>query len=299
MQTIHLYLGAHKTATTHLTGIMNANRDVLAKAGTTLSTPGDIRKEWLPKLFSLVRDKKDGNPFPEDVVAEVQAAQPATGNWILSEENMVGVASDLKRPGGIYRFGQKRIAMMKTMFPNAKIRLFFSIRSFETYYRSMYSEEVRNGGYLPFSEYYKPHIYEDRSWTETLSRFTNVLPEEDIVLWRFEDFRQVMPTILSKMTGIDDVDAMIAKYERGTTRPSLSQKTLDLLGELAPAIGKKKALELTEKINRHYAVADGHAPFQPFDDATVASMREKYDADFSELVQRFPKMDVVRAKADA
>ncbi|MEO9895938.1 MAG: hypothetical protein ABJD13_20005 [Paracoccaceae bacterium] len=299
MQTIHLYLGAHKTATTHLTGIMNANRDVLTGAGITLSTPSDIRKEWLPKLFFLAREKRYNNPLPDDVVAAVQAACPAQGNWILSEENMVGVASDLKRPGGIYRFGPNRIAMMRTLFPDAKIRLFFSIRSFETFYRSMYSEEVRNAGYLPFSEYYDPEIYAERSWTETLSRFTKVLPQEDIVLWRFEDFRQVMPSVLREMTGIEDVDPLIARYERGTTRPSLSQKTLDLLGDLAPAVGKNAALELTEQINQHYAVADGFAPFQPFDDATIVSMREKYDADFSELVQRFPKMDVVRAKADA
>ncbi len=299
MQSIHLYLGAHKTATTHLTGIMNANRDALAAAGVTLSTPGDIRAEWLPQLFSLVRAQREGDALPEDVVSAVKAARPKHGNWIVSEENMIGVASDLRRPGGIYRFGQKRIAMMRKLFPDAKIRLFFSIRSFETYYRSMYSEEVRNGGYIPFSDYYIPELYADRSWTEMLKRFTNVLPQEDITLWRFEDFRQVMPTVLRQMTGIDDVDPLIAKYERGTTRPSLSQKTLDLLGDLAPAVGKKTALELTERINRHYAVADGYPPIQPFDEATETELRAKYEDDFSDLMERFPNVNIVRPMADA
>jgi hypothetical protein len=80
----------------------------------------------------------------------------------------------------------------------------------------------------------------------------------------------------------------MAAYEPEATRPSLSQKAMDILAELAPAIGRAEALRLTERINDHYSVAKGNAPFDPFDAETAASMRADYARDIAAIKAKFP-----------
>ena len=64
MTGIRLYLGAHKTATTHLQGVLMANRHKLAELGGHLSAPQDVRKEWLPLYFQAVRALGETGKIP-------------------------------------------------------------------------------------------------------------------------------------------------------------------------------------------------------------------------------------------
>ncbi|MCC2099457.1 MAG: hypothetical protein KDJ29_21380, partial [Hyphomicrobiales bacterium] len=83
------------------------------------------------------------------------------------------------------------------------------------------------------------------------------------------------------------------RYAPETTRPSLSQKTVNILGDIAPAVGSDVALQLTERINRHYAVADGHAPLQVFDEQTVARFKAQYASDLEKIAEQYPDVTIL------
>lgn len=288
MTEIRLYLGAHKTATTHLQGIMLANRAPLAAAGVKLSAPQDVRREWLPAYFKAVRALSDTGEIPGDLAEPLRAWMPATGDWILTEENIIGVPIELLNQPGIYPHAGKRLATLRALFPEARLKLFFSVRGYDGFWRSMYSEIVRNRGFLTFEEFWKPKAFAKRSWVDTVAKFAAELPQADIVLWKFEDFGAVQDTALAQITGQADIAPMVAAYKAEPTRPSLSQKALQVLGDIVPVVGREQGLKLTERINNHYAVAAGHAPFQPFDADQVAEMRAAYARDLATIRERFP-----------
>lgn len=290
---IALYLGAHKTATTHLQGILLANRDVLAEKGVALSAPQDIRNEWLPDYFRAVRHVVKDEAIPQQLAEKLRALEPPQERWILTEENMIGVPAELSTHRGLYPFARQRLTTVRALFPEAHITLFFSVRSYDSFFRSMYSEVIRNRGFIPFEEFYDREAFERKSWVGTVEAFASVLPPEDIVLWRFEDFRLIHRQVLALMTGIDDVGPLIEAYSAETTRPSLSQKAVDLLAELAPAIGKKEALRLTERINAYYGVDRGHPTFQPFDGEQIEDMRARYSKDMARIARKFPGVRIV------
>jgi hypothetical protein len=299
MTEIRLYLGAHKTATTHLQGIMLANRAALAEAGVKLSAPQDVRREWLPLYFQAVRALTETGTIPDTLAAPLRAWLPVAGDWILTEENIIGVPIELLNQPGIYPHAGKRLAALRALFPEARLRLFFSVRGYDGFWRSMYSEIVRNRGFLPFEQFWKPKAFAKRSWVDTVERFASVLPQADIVLWTFEDFGAVQDTALAQITGQADTAPLVAAYTAEPTRPSLSQKALQVLGDIVPVIGREAGLKLTERINDHYAVAAGHAPFQPFDADQVRDMRAAYARDLATIRDRFPAVQWLEPAATA
>lgn len=299
MTEIRLYLGAHKTATTHLQGIMLANRDRLAEAGVKLSAPQDLRREWVPGYFHAVRALVETGTIPDNLAAPLREWLPATGDWILTEENIIGVPIELLNQPGIYPHAGKRLATLRALFPEARIRLFFSVRSYDGFWRSMYSEIVRNRGFLPFETFWKPMAFAKRSWVKTVASFADHLPQEDIVLWKFEDFGAVQDAALAQITGQADIAPMVAAYKAEPTRPSLSQKALQVLGDIVPVIGREQGLKLTERINSHYSVAAGHAPFQPFSSELVAEMRAAYARDLTRIREQFSAVQWLKPAATA
>jgi len=277
-----LYLGAHKTATTHLQGILRENRAVLESQNIKLSSPSDVRKEWLPVFFKFC------NKNDQTALEQVRALAPQKGKWILTEENIAGVSNDFAVLPGMYPKVGERLACLSRVFTGADISLFFSLRSYDSFYRSAYSEVVRNRGYIPFFEFYDEERFRENSWLEMVRQFANVIPEEKIILWRFEDFRSLAPTLIEKLTGIEEVQPLIDSYEAERTRPSLSQKTMDILSDLYPVLDRKESLKLVERINRAYPVSEGYAPLSTFDEVQTKRFKQAYERDVEMIKKEFP-----------
>ena len=288
---IKLYLGAHKTATTHLQGILIANREKLSENGIKLSAPQNIRKGWLPDYFRFC------NKNDRDALKSIRSFAPEKDKWILTEENIAGVSNDFAAMPGMYPNVGKRLRCIREAFPGADIELFFSIRSYGAFYRSTYSEVVRNRGYVPFSEFYDEDRFAENSWVDMVRMFAEVLPQDKITLWCFEDFRGLVPELLQRMTGIEDTESLISAYRAETTRPSLSQKTMDILQDLYPVLNREESKKLVERINRAYPVSDGYAPLQVFDKEQTKRFYEQYRQDVEKIREEFPRINFLGDEA--
>ena len=287
---IKLYLGAHKTATTHLQGIFLANREKLLEKNIKLSAPRDVRKSWLPSFFKFC-NKNDKN-----ALADIQSLAPGKGTWILTEENIAGTSNDFTKLPGMYPKIEDRLSCIKKAFEGSDIELFFSIRSYDSFYRSAYSEVVRNRGYIPFSEFYDEERFKNNSWVEMVRMFANVLPQEKITLWCFEDFRDLVPDLVAGITGSDNAEELIESYKPETTRPSLSQKTMDILASLYPVISREESRKLVERINQEYAISDGYAPLIPFSQEQIDGFKKQYQNDIEIIKKEFPGINFLGVK---
>ncbi|RLA76854.1 MAG: hypothetical protein DRG78_18315 [Epsilonproteobacteria bacterium] len=283
--TLKLYLGAHKTATTHIQGILMVNRDILLNNNIKLSSPQDIRNEWLQYFFKYCKNPKI------DLLQKVQFIRPPQGTWVLTDENIIGVSNDLTVSSGIYPNAGKRLYCMQEAFRDVDIELFFSIRSYETFYRSAYSEIVRNRGYISFEEFYDEDRFRNNSWIETIKMFVEVVPEDKITLWCFEDFKSLMPTIISKVTGLSNSEELIQAYTSSVTRPSLSQKTIDILDMLDDVISREESQSLVERINKKYSIGNGYENLVTFNKEEIHLFQKKYQEDIQAIKEKFPNIN--------
>jgi ribulose bisphosphate carboxylase small subunit len=286
MLNINLYLGAHKTATTHLQGILMANRGTLSSGGVKLSAPQDVRKEWLPKFFKYCNNMSLRNDA--QLKRELVAIAPQEGLWILTEENIAGVSNDFAIKPGMYPAAADRIKCILELFGEANISFFFSLRSYDSFYRSAYSEVVRNRGYIPFEDFYDESRFKHNSWYDMVRKICDVLPADKVVLWKFENFRELMPQLLQRMTGIDNVQPLIDAYKAETTRPSLSQKTIDILADLHKVLDRNESLALVERINRAYATSAGYPAYRAFPPEQEEKFAKQYENDIQRIKTEFP-----------
>ena len=291
MQTIRVYLGAHKTASTHLQDLLVASRPALAEVGTAVADPALLRGDsgWITAYFAAAQQRTAGRAIKDATRQTLRALAPAKGDWVLTDENMLGTPRDVLWHHRFYADARRNLAVLPEVFPDRRLQAFLALRSYDGFFASMYSEIVRNRGFLPFAEF-DAAVDPGWSWTQTVADLVAVFGEENVTLWDFADFRALQPQIVALLAGIEDAAPLIAAHPADSTRPSLSQRTIDILADLAPAIGTEAARDLTWKINQHYAVAKGHPPFRPFDDGRQAALRARYADDLAAIRRRWPRL---------
>lgn len=276
---IKLYVGAHKTATTHIQQLLHASREVLIENNVKLSIPEDLRESWLPALYEY--SDNDVKECKHVIMSE----RPNSEIWIIAEENISGVSYDLMTNSGIYPDLSKRLSSIKELFNKDTIEIYFSLRSYDTYYRSAYLEVVRNRGYLPFSEFYNANRFQDNNWLNVIDVFSNLFDEENITIWRYEDFEKVMPDLLKDLTGFHQVQNLILRYPIEITRPSISKKTIDVLASLPSDISQKESRQIVERLIDSQSSNDQYIPFT---DDEVESFKHKYRSDILKIRKKYP-----------
>lgn len=152
-QQVHLHLGAHKTATTHLQQIFLANRGFVAKEGVHYDGPVHLRsKKWLTAFRGFAGSAPRNMKRPE--YTRLRAKQPLAPLWLISEENLIGGPGDLIRKPGLYPLVGKRLRSFRRLFPATEVKIFFALRSYDTFLRSCYCEIVRNNEYFSWDHFY-------------------------------------------------------------------------------------------------------------------------------------------------
>ena len=285
---IKLYIGAHKTATTHIQGLLSSSRNTLLENDISLSTPSDIRPLWSHFLNPNIKSKNAAS------AADLVRNSPANGVWIFADEYFCGVLYDFKTKQGIYPNLHGTLVAFKNLFPNAEIEVFFSIRSYDTYYASCYLEAIRNNGFFSFAEFYDDTRYSSNSWHEVVVAILDVLGEQNqLKLWCYEDFFSVLPIVIKKMTGLENtsIGGIISAYKTDKTRPSISQKALNILETQQPFDTKEEAKQLLEELNDKYPASPDNGYFAPFEQRKVDQLRTQYRADIELIRYDYPNID--------
>jgi len=283
---IKLHIGAHKTATTYMQRLLETNRSLLLKEKIHLSIHSNPRKTWMYDLLSCADEEKKNSD-----ISSIINEKPEEGLWLISDEDISGTSYQLKLFPHIYPKLQKRLSCFKNIFPNDIIEIYFSIRSYENYYRSTYLEVVRNKGYMPFTDYYNEEHYKDNSWVKVIEQMVSVIPESQITLWCYEDFSQLLPVILSKFTETNLVNEVMRNYPPETlTRPSLSSTAIDILSKMDKLDNKILERKRIETIIEKYPLNKDNPPFVAFDEEIRRKFQNQYRQDIQVIKSKFPSI---------
>ena len=285
---IHLHAGVHKTASTHIQAMIWASREQLERAGIALEVPMQ-RPQWI-KGFRRYHRSRGWSRRIQGL--RIRLAAPGTDLWLNSNENFAGVPGNLLRHKVLFKSFPGHLRQLKRLFPNSELRVFFAIRSYDSFLLSNYLELIRMRGYFPWEQFRDMQRFAGFSWLELLGRITAVMPQEQVIVWRFEDYRPLQSQVISLLTGLDDVRQILACYGAETTRPSLSARAIEELRkrqDCTPQTPQFRAL--IARIGKRYPVSDEFPRLQPWSEDERALLQQRYAHDVTAIRECFPKLN--------
>lgn len=297
-RTVRLYLGAHKTASTHLQHMLMNSADLVARHGTRMAEPLTLRVSgWMTAFFQAARQHQSGEIAPA-LLAQLRAQLPEDGgDLMLTDENILGTPREMLEGWGVYAFAGRRLKTLAAIFHDCRVEAFMSMRSYDSFFASLYAEVVRNRGYVSFDPFQTLSQEDGWSWQNTVGDLVEASGAENVVVWDYADFRALIPELVVRLSGVADSAPIIAAYPSRPTRPSLSQPAMDIIKSLAPAVGAAAALSLTEKLATHYSVENGAPRFEPFTSEQHDAMQQRYRTDIAAITSRWPALTMLRPDA--
>ena len=252
---VSLHIGAHKTATTHLQMCLNAARDDLLHDGVRYLGPQQLRKDaaTLPAQLGLERPGND-NVDAATVATNVKNLTADVQRLVLSEENFIGtlVKEDVKIRRPIYPQAPERVSELAQVLAPKGIDVFLSIRNPAGYLNSAYSQFLRANGPAGAEEFKAANPIGIVNWAKFLKRFADVEGVRSLIVWPYEDYRELFTRIVSLMLGGQaaarvewDDQTPNAGLSREAVRRVLSQDETSLRDDLM------KVSEAQPKIDIH------------------------------------------------
>lgn len=200
--TLHLHIGAHKTASTHLQAILRKNQPSLADNGIAFLPPETIRDAI--KYWRIAVETMAPLPTVSGLLAKRKLAKMDTGaaRMIASDENSLGHCRTMIRRGELYARALPRLRLWRSLADRRETTVYLCIRNYAPFFTSAYAQSIRSARYYDLT----PFMLEDlsrlpRRWPDVVDDIRAALPGARIVLWDFRDYKALRPHILEMMCG--------------------------------------------------------------------------------------------------
>ena len=270
----------HKTATTHLQHSLGGSSEALVAAGVRYYGPDylRLRGRTVQKMFGLGH-----GTVPRRSAADQIAFLVKDGHRVvLSEENVSGQliaeAGALAQP--LYATAGGTVAELaeKLSAEGIPLDLFVSLRSPASFVTSCYSQALLAGKFPAPTEFAALNRPTSIDWTGLIGSLASIPGVRALHVWRYEDYRQVLPALLDKMVGPQAARGV--ELAKGMLNQGLSARALDQLlearengnGWLTPARARKR-----------FPVGPDAPPFGLFGPSELANDNERYAAQITRI----------------
>lgn len=205
---LHLHIGAHKTASTHLQHLLRQNRALLEARGVACFGPDRLRKDL--KLPNLCVDNPAGARLIAPLVSALQQAHARGQRLVLSEENILGTTRRdlIARDHRLYPDADGQIARFLHLVGARDVTLYMALRSPLPFISSAFGQQIKGGRLYNFENYIAGFDPVALRWSELVARLAACPAVGRLVVWRYEDYGQILPEIMSRLLGGDAMDGM-------------------------------------------------------------------------------------------
>ncbi len=135
MTKIILHLGAHRTGSTHVQGVMAKNRALLAAEGIVAPSQSAVSEALTKGIGSRLPALRGG----------FGRLRGAGGTVVVSDENMLGFLNNIFTHGQFYPDTARRMGRLKQLLPAAPERIVLAIRPYESFFPSAYGRWLAPG----------------------------------------------------------------------------------------------------------------------------------------------------------
>ena len=196
---IILHLGAHRTGSTRLQYILDANRDALAAHATVALTPPRPGKRVSPTIRDVVALAPSGRHRPLRRYLKLRLARailrrllahrppgPPPRRIILSDENMLGAG--FRTDGlGLYPSAYPRLAALRRILGRPPSAVHLTLRAYDTFLVSVYAMRAVFGRDVPpFDDIREPLLAVRRGWPHVVDDVARAFPGTALKLTRVE-----------------------------------------------------------------------------------------------------------------
>jgi hypothetical protein len=296
IQSWHIHIGAHKTATTHLQHVLAAESGRMGDTHLILPYenlvgrldylfPRSRLERFIPywklrearwtRPMAQARHLTDRLPVPPDGVRSV----------VLSEENLLGPLCQVLQ-GAYYPLSRFNLSVIGRLVRRAPVTLFLSLRSPDTFFPSAYAEQLHHGPAPSggFPELGQRLLAHPPSWTQLVRQIRKDAPAVTLQIWRYEDYRALSGQIFKRLTGLDTGPA--AEMGAVAVRKGGSAAAVAKAERLDPSMAVP---ERRQRVSDIYAdpALDGPA-FRPFTPEQAAFLQQSYAEDVRQIETLLP-----------
>ena len=195
-----LHLGAHRTGSTRLQSILDANREVLARNGIVALTPPRPGKRISPTVRDVVRMlPRKPKHLPRYILRRAGAralfsmliadSVPSHGlrRLIVSEENLMYPAF-LADGSGLYPSTYRRLKSFRNLVGLDPREIHLTIRAYDTFLVSLYAMSSINWGrgVPPFDNIRTKYLAVHRGWPDVIGDISRAFPGTLLKVTRVE-----------------------------------------------------------------------------------------------------------------
>jgi hypothetical protein len=279
---IILHLGAHRTASTHVQGVLGKNVALLAEAGIVAPSQDDVKDALTKPLEARIPSLRAG--FRQ---LGISAGQKTV---VISDENLLGFLNSIFTHGAFYPNTARRMAQLKAMLPVDPAKIVIAIRSYDTFFASAYGRWLAPGRMvLPRESLAELVLGLTRGWEDMLAEIAGVFPESELLISEYSPDPRFGAAQLSTILG-PLAESLFFNPDYRWNRSMSARQTM--LYEEAVAAGDAAQAEdiRTWKRFKQAPLLEGF-----WDEATATALRSRYAADKAAILKRFPAFVTVEA----
>ncbi|NNU81108.1 hypothetical protein HMH01_11745 [Halovulum dunhuangense] len=286
---VALHLGAHKTASTFLQG-------VLAKADASGTLPDGVRCVPMDDLRREVTTRVGHGPgLPPERAAQRLARAEAwlmplleragQSRLILSDENLIGTPREIVRTAALYPDPAGRLGALPRLLAGHEVELFLAIRHPGVFARSIYCEYLRAPGktFHPPAPFAEAWLERMPSWLPLIGAIRDAFPQAPLTVWDFALVRKDPQRILNAIASTPEP----VEFDTGgvVRRASLSHAAVLALVETGLREGPAAMTARLRETARAHPLKKGNWTYEMWDKAATQAFHRRLSGDLAQIRQ--------------
>ncbi|MDU8945828.1 hypothetical protein [Ovoidimarina sediminis] len=291
--------GFHKTATTHLQGILKRNEKRLDRHGIRYIHHRATRKNFtvpvqlnaylnlgLPRRRRI--DDDTLRSMTQDFFDTHSEGQPR--RIIMSDENMAGHCGQCVRGGTLYEYRRDFLEIFAREIPYRVSEVHMAIRGYADFFASAYVEFLRSVKrdsppklFVTEAKMKELVLEKKPSWRQALSDVRAAFPAARLFIWRYEDYEHLSGQVLQNLCG-DAIDASLLR-EPGSPqiRPTASGEAVSRMLAAADEGGLKAMVDCRIDIQEAFPKGRKWGSYDPWSPKDRARLDAAYARDWEKI----------------
>ena len=274
--TIHLHLGAHKTASTHLQATFRENAARLGSDGVRLVLPSEVRRLAGPGRRAAA--KMAPLPSLRAFAAERRLARLSgeERRLIVMDENSLGLCAEVIGTGALYPSATARLRVLRRLSGMREATVWLSTRDYAAFFAGVHAQSIRDAAAMPLSEAKRARLAAlPRRWPDIVADIRKALPGAKIVMWDFADYAALYPTLLAQISGREDL--------RHWARRPMPTPRADAMKEMFALAASRPGGDVLKGEYAAFAERRDGPPYMPFTEIERKDMSAAYAEDLARL----------------
>lgn len=271
--TLHLHIGAHKTATTHLQATFIRHRALLAEAGVQFERPDELRaligsgRRAAAKMGALPSLRR------ARAMRRLARLDSGAGRLLISDENSLGRCAEIFETKRLYPTAGRQLKIWRRLAGARGAHIYLCVRDYGPFFSGAYVQSIRAAAiHNPDEGDLAALAGLARRWTDVVKDLREALPGARIIAWAFEDYDRLRPRLLEMMTG------QVLDPVRRRPMETPSHAAVDAYREERPATAKR-----LERLALDYPISADNPKFTLWSPTQQAALSDAYQDDLAAL----------------